>query len=195
MALYREKIPNTLVNSLPLGWLCAAHSPNPPSKITAKHRIMDTFSIKTPPEDRSHPAYCSRAEHGDVHCDLSLVVMNIEELGLTCLVQSAETVQIDFYCDCCDPSLPSVELPRGLPWLSRYWYPQNNGSFSDLGPIESLDEITARIRKGFRERGELRRRSDRRKKQSLFESLSSSDSESDEEYWTPPSSPKECPYL
>lgn len=126
----KNKFPETFANSLPLGWLCACHLPDPPSETTAKHRIIGTFSIKAPPEDRLHPAYCSRAEHGEVHCDLSLVVMNIEELGLTCLVRSADTVQIDFYCDCCDPSFPSVEPPQDLPWLSQSWDPPPNSSFS-----------------------------------------------------------------
>lgn len=110
--------PETLATSLPVGWFCAAHSPEPLSKTTAKHRIMRTYSVKAPPEDRSNPSHCSGSEHGEVHCDLSSVLLKIEQLGVTCLVRSADTVQIDFYCDCCDPSAASVAPPNDASRIS-----------------------------------------------------------------------------
>ncbi|KAI7773781.1 hypothetical protein LA080_009877 [Diaporthe eres] len=81
-----NKSSETLAHSLPSGWFCAAHSPDPPSKITAKHAIMSTVSIKAPPEDYSRPAFCSREEHDEACCDLSLVMLKIEQLSVTCLV-------------------------------------------------------------------------------------------------------------
>lgn len=89
---------------LPPGWLCAAaHWPDPLERTTAKNHI-EGWSWKAPPEDRYIPAYCSGAKHDGPRCDLSLVVMRIELLGITCIVTSTNTVQIDFYCDCCDPN-------------------------------------------------------------------------------------------
>lgn len=103
---------DTRANSLPSGWFCAAHLPDPPSKTTAKHHIKGTHSIKFPGEDRYRPAYCSGAENDEPRCDLSLVLLKIEQLGITCLVRSAGTVEIDFYCDYCDPSTVSPPSPE-----------------------------------------------------------------------------------
>lgn len=109
---FETKILQKLEHSLPLGWVCAAHWPDPLQKTTAKHPITDTYSIDTRPERRSRSAcYCSGAEHDGPRCDMSLVLLRIEPLSVTCLVRSANTVQIDFYCDCCDPSAASAELP------------------------------------------------------------------------------------
>lgn len=182
--------PETLADSLPLGWLCAAHLPDPASKTTAKHRIMHTFLITAPPEDRSHPAYCSGAENEDARCDLSLVVLRIEKLGVTCLVRSADTVQIDFYCDCCDPSTASVEPPHDEPWLSRSSSPARR--FISCLESEEFQERRKRARaRGHEMRGrrELRRIGNHNERLK-FKRLSLSESESDEEYWTAPSSPK-----
>lgn len=88
-------------NSLPVGWLCAAHSTDPPSKTMEKHPIMGTCSIKAPPPADHLYLYCSGAEGDEAQCDLSVVMLKIEQLGVTCLVRSADTVEIDFYCGCC----------------------------------------------------------------------------------------------
>lgn len=114
-----EGSPGIIASSLPIGWLCVAHSPDAPSKFIEKHPIMGTYSIKAPPEDRFCPLYCSGAEGDETPCDLSLVMLKIEQLGVTCVVRSGDTVEIDFYCGCCDPSNASVTMvqPRTL-WLS-----------------------------------------------------------------------------
>lgn len=100
----KRELPETLMDSRPLGWFCAAHSPDSPSKTTLKHSITPTYTIKASKEGL-FPAYCSREEYGEAHCDMSLIVLKLEQLGITCLVRSADTIQISFYCDCCDPSL------------------------------------------------------------------------------------------
>lgn len=167
-------------NSLPLGWFCAAHCPDPPSKTTAKHQIMHTYSIKSPPEDRSHPAYCSGAENEDARCDLSLVVLRIEKLGVTCLVRSADTVQVDFYCDCCDPSAASVEPPHNASWMSLLPPRFSLLDSAHLDTEEDFDTAIALIREEMREARRLRRIRGH-KKRYKSELFLSSDSESDEE--------------
>lgn len=101
--IIEEESPGTLTNCLPVGWLCAVHWPDDLIKIK-KHRIVDTCKIRFPWGDRSLPVYCSGAAGDEKRCYLSLVMLKIEQLGVTCIVQSAVTVDIDFYCDCCDPS-------------------------------------------------------------------------------------------
>lgn len=101
------KGPREFEHSLPLGWFCAAHWPDPLEQTTAKHPITDTYSIDTRPDRRYRSAYsCSGAQHDGARCDLSLVVLRIESLGVTCIMRSKNlfTIQVDFYCDCCDPS-------------------------------------------------------------------------------------------
>lgn len=171
--------PETPEKSLPLGWFCAAHSTDPPSKTTAKHRIMRTYSIKTPPEDRSRPDYCSGAEHGGARCDLSLVVLRIEQLGVTCLVRSADTVQIDFYCDCCGPNTPSLDPPHDGRDPFRYTSSPAD-MFFDFLAKEGIEEVTAHMSKETREPRERWRI--RYTGRHPFEQLLSYDSESDEEY-------------
>lgn len=112
--------PQKLQGSLPLGWFCAVHWPDPLEKTTAKHPIMETYSIDSRPECRSHSVYyCSGAENDGVSCDLSLVALRIEPLGVTCIMRSTymNTVQIEFSCDCCDPSASSSEEPYNAGWL------------------------------------------------------------------------------
>lgn len=100
--------PQKLKHSLPLGWFCADHWPDPLGNTTAKDPIMDTFSLDTRTGRWYRPpSYCSGAEHDRARCDLSLLVLRIEPLGVTCIMRSKYlyTVEIDFYCDCCDPSV------------------------------------------------------------------------------------------
>lgn len=111
---YKGEGQETRANSLPSGWFCVDHLPDSPSKTTAKHPIMDTHSIKSSPEDRFHPAYCSGAKKDELCCDLSLISLEIEPLGITCLVRSAGTVKIDFYCDYCDSSTTWSPFPDSL---------------------------------------------------------------------------------
>ncbi|KAG6358359.1 hypothetical protein INS49_014243 [Diaporthe citri] len=124
-----------------------------------------------------------------------------ERLGITCLVRSADAVQIDFYSDCCDPSTASVEPPHDAPWLSRSSSPASRFiSVLETEERENREEREERLKRitagvhEMRERRELRR-TGRHKKRHAFELLSASESESDEEYWTAPSSPKEHPDL
>lgn len=106
-----------LSNSLPLGWFCAAHFPDPMSKTTAKHPITHTY-VMGPSDGRSRPFCCSGAENSEARCDLSLVMLKIEQLGITCLIRSPGNILIDFYCDCCDPNT-AVEAP----YTSATWMP------------------------------------------------------------------------
>lgn len=79
----------TIVKSLPPGWLCAAHFPDALSKITAKHLIVSHNFPAISLNDPSHPTSCSGGEHDEARCDMSLVVLKIEQLGITCLTRSA----------------------------------------------------------------------------------------------------------
>ena len=100
-----EKALETLAHSLPSGWFCAAHLPDPISNITTKHLITRSDH---PPKYLSHEIYCSGEGNDEARCDLSLVVLKIKQLGITCLVRlNYQVVDINFYCDCCDPSLAS----------------------------------------------------------------------------------------
>lgn len=102
-----ENISQAFENTLPLGWFCAAHSPDILRRTmhTAKHPIQSINWFKTPlPDNRRIPFHCSGAEHDGPRCELSLVLLRIEPLGVTCIVRSTDAVQIDFHCDCCDPS-------------------------------------------------------------------------------------------
>lgn len=101
-----ERTSWALTNFLPVGWLCAAHSPDSLTRTIEKHRILGTGSIIVPPQHRFRPRYCSGAEGNETQCDLSLAMLKIEQLGVTCLVRSTDTVEIDFYCDCCDSRNP-----------------------------------------------------------------------------------------
>lgn len=105
----------TSVKSLPVGWLCAAHWPDIQSTIMAKKCIFSTFWYVAPQDDLFGPTHCSEAEHGAARCDLSLVVLKIQQLGVTCLVRSRalhsgeNVVGTRFYCDCCDQAtIPEI---------------------------------------------------------------------------------------
>lgn len=118
--------PQKVGGSLPLGWFCAAHWPDPLEKTTAKHPIVRTLFITSRPEPSPFSAcYYSRAEHDGTRCDLSLVVLRIEPLGVTCIVRSIyrpmiyKTAMIDFYCDCCDPSAYALEESYNAGWSKR----------------------------------------------------------------------------
>lgn len=108
-------------DSLPSGWFCAAHWPyilNETTR-TARRRIKSIRSFEDlRPESRRVPSHCSGAKHDGPRCDLSLVVLRIEPLGVTCLVRSANRVKIDFYCDCCDPSAGWAKPPLQAEMLS-----------------------------------------------------------------------------
>lgn len=73
------------------------------SKITAKHLITST-SLKDQDFDSLN---CPGAEHGEGRCEFSSMVLNIEQLGITCLVRlrpSRVSIDVDFFCDCCQSS-------------------------------------------------------------------------------------------
>lgn len=150
-----------LDDSLPLGWFCAAHWPDPLERTTAKH-LFESRPIRGPPKHRDIPAYCSGAEHDGPRCDLSLVVLRIEPLGVTCIVRSTDATQIDFYCDCCDPSAASAEPP---PFGQRNW----RDSFLPT-PIPSVDtpgdlmRNSAGVYNDLHERGEVGQGRSRKKR-------------------------------
>lgn len=99
-----DEYPRKFEDSLPLGWLCAAHWPDTLERTTAKHYIKSCSIVWDSRKHRHIPAYCSGAEHDGPHCDLSLIALRIEALGVTCIVRTTDAAQLDFYCDCCNPS-------------------------------------------------------------------------------------------
>lgn len=90
----------TFTESLPLGWFCAAHMPDHLSKVSGKHLVTAAF-LETL---EFHPLDCPGAENGEGRCDFSSVVLNIEQLGITCVVRprpSGVGIDVNFFCDCC----------------------------------------------------------------------------------------------
>lgn len=105
-----EQMSETLVDRLPTGWFCAAHVPDHLRNTTSKNCISPNYeygidsdysSIGT--QDPLHSVHCSAAGQDMNPCDLSSAVLKITQLGITCRVERARTVNIDFYCDCCEP--------------------------------------------------------------------------------------------
>lgn len=104
----RQELPETRQRYLPSGWFCAAHLPDHLRDTAPKHRIVCQFDIQT--RTTSHPIHCSEAQRNVTCCNLSMVALNVAELGITCILRpgTGGGGEVTFYCDCCHPDAQPV---------------------------------------------------------------------------------------